>query len=97
VAYSVASRRLGEVGGISGILLPSLAGLAASCGCAFPLLESILLFFGVNALEAAGIASTINAYQEWIITAMILVNLVFIYYYLGRIPLSAPRAARRRG
>ena len=95
IAHSIASSRLGEIGGIEGILIPSLGGLVASCGCAFPLLESIFLFFGINAFEAVGIVSVINSYQIWILAAMILVNLATIYYYLGKIPM-APSKKRRK-
>lgn len=95
IAHSIASRRLGEIGGIEGVLLPSLGGLVASCGCAFPLLESIFLFFGINAFEAVGIVSVINSYQIWIIAAMVLVNLATIYYYLGKIPLAPSKKIRK--
>jgi len=87
IAHSISSRRIGEIGGIEGIILPSLGGLVASCGCAFPLLESILLFLGVNTFEAIGIVSTINSYQVWILCAIIAINLVTMYYYLGKIPI----------
>ena len=87
IAHSIASRRMGEIGGIEGVLIPSIGGLVASCGCAFPLLESILLFFGINTFEAVGIVSTINAYQSWILGIMILINLATIYYYLSKIPM----------
>ncbi len=95
IAHSVAARRLGAAGGVSGILLPSLGGLIASCGCTFPLLESVLLFFGVNTFEAIGIVSVVNDYQVPILTAMILANLVMIYYYLGRIPMPPVRKSRK--
>lgn len=96
VADSVASRRLGEIGGIDGIVIPAIGGLVAGCGCAFPLLESILLFIGVNALQAAGIASAINSYQIWILLAMITLNAILIYYYLGRIPAVNIKKAKKQ-
>lgn len=95
IAHSVASRRIGEIGGIEGIIIPSLGGLVASCGCAFPLLESIFLFFGINAFDAVGIISVVNAYQLWILIAMILVNLATIYYYLGKIPIGPAKKSRK--
>ncbi|MHB1829880.1 MAG: hypothetical protein ACYCO0_00630 [Candidatus Micrarchaeaceae archaeon] len=88
IGNSIASRRMGEIGGLEGIIIPSLGGLVASCGCAFPLLESILLFFGVSVLQAAGIASAINSYQIWILLSMITLNVILVYYYLGRISTS---------
>jgi hypothetical protein len=88
IAHSVSSRKIGGIGGsIEGVLLPSLGGLVAGCGCAFPVLESVLMFFGVDAFEAVGIVSAINSYQLWILSAMIAINLATIYYYLGRIPM----------
>jgi hypothetical protein len=95
IAHSVASRRLGEIGGIEGLVIPSLGGLVASCGCAFPLLESIFLFFGVNTFEAVGIVSVINSYQLWILGAMIFINLATIYYYLGKVPMGPAKKRRR--
>ena len=94
IAHSVASKRLGEIGSIEGLIIPSLSGLVASCGCAFPLLESIFLFFGVNTFEAVGVVSVINSYQLWILCALILVNLATIYYYLGKIPMGP---SKKRG
>ncbi len=93
--HSIASRRMGELGSIEGILIPSLGGLVASCGCAFPLLESVLLFFGVSVLQAAGIASAINSYQIWILSSMITLNVILVYYYLGKItPISSRKSKK---
>ena len=93
VANSIASRRLGVEGSIVGVLMPSIGGMVASCACAFPIMTSVLLFFGVNTLEAAGIISIVNSYQSWIMLAMIAANLAMIYYYLGRT--GAPQRRRR--
>ncbi len=94
IAFSIAYRRIGALGSAEGILIPSIGGLVAGCGCSFPIIESVLLFFGVNVFEAAGIASAIAAYQEWIMVAMILANLAVIYYYLGRLSSNPPKRRR---
>ncbi len=91
VANSLASRRMGIEGGIIGVLMPSIGGVVASCACTFPIIASVLLFFGVNTLEAAGIISLVNSYQLWIMLAMIAANLAIIYYYLGRLGISKKR------
>lgn len=84
MSYSISSRKLGAIGGIEGVIAPSIGGLVASCACTFPLLESVLLFLGVNTFDAIGIVSAIASYQIWIISAMILINTAMIYYYLGK-------------
>lgn len=88
---SIASRRIGAIGGIEGVIAPSIGGLVASCACTFPLLESVLLFLGVNTFDAIGIVSAIDGYQVWIISAMTLINLGLIYYYLGKISVPPRR------
>ncbi len=94
IAHSISMKRSGAVGGIEGILLPSIGGLIVGCGCSFPLLESILLFFGVGVFQAVGIISILNGYQYAIIAAMIALNIIAIYYYLGR--LQQPPRRRKR-
>ena len=84
IVYSLASRRTEASSSIISILLPSIGGLVAGCACAFPLIASILLFVGINTFEAAGLISSINSYQVWIMLAMVAINLGIIYYYLGR-------------
>ena len=95
MSYSIASRKLGAIGGLEGVIAPSIGGLVASCACTFPLLESVLLFLGVNTFDAIGIVSAIDSYQVWIISAMILINLGMIYYYLGKISVPPSKKARR--
>lgn len=95
MSYSISSRKLGAIGGLEGVIAPSIGGLVASCACTFPLLESVLLFLGVNTFDAIGIVSAIDSYQVWIISAMILINLGMIYYYLGKISVPPSKKARR--
>ena len=67
------------------MLLPSLGGFVASCGCSFSIFASLLIFLGVNTFDAVGLVGTINKYQFWLILAFILVNLALIYVYLGKL------------
>lgn len=70
-------------GGIASLLLPSLGGLVASCGCSFSILASLLIFLGINTFSAVGYVSLLNQYQLWIMCALIAANLLIIYVYLG--------------
>lgn len=72
-------------GGIASILLPSLGGLVASCGCSFSILASLLIFLGINTFSAVGYISLLNQYQLWIICALIAANVLIIYAYLGKL------------
>ena len=95
MSFSITARKLGAIGGIEGVIAPSIGGLVASCACTFPLLESVLLFLGVNTFDAIGIVSAIDGYQIWIISAMILINLGMIYYYLGKVSVPPRKKARK--
>lgn len=90
-AYSIASKKAEAAGGILGILLPSIGGVVATCACDFPILASILTIFGVNTIDAVGIISEIGDYGAWIMGAMIAINLIAIYYYLGKISFPTKR------
>ena len=83
VMHSLSRKLSGATGGILSVLLPSVGGLVVSCGCEFPILASVLLFFGINTFEAIGLISIISTYQTWIISGMVLINLALIYFYAG--------------
>jgi hypothetical protein len=85
LARSVLTRAARLEGGSAGVLLPSLGGLVASCGCSFSVLASILVLLGINSFEAIGLVSIINSYQIWLFLIMIAANITIIYIYLGRI------------
>lgn len=72
-------------GGVAGIVLPSVGGLVASCGCSFSILASILTFLGINSFDAVGLVSTINSYQIWLFLAFIATDIGIIYLYLGKL------------
>jgi hypothetical protein len=62
--------------------------LVASCACTLPLLAPILYFIGLNALEVSGVISFLASYQAAIIEAIIVLDLLSIYYYLRMISRS---------
>lgn len=59
--------------------------LVTSCGCSAPLLSVLLYSIGVNAIGVSGVISFLSYAQEPILIVMILINLIFIYYSLGKI------------
>lgn len=85
IARSLLTRAARLEGSIAGILLPSIGGLIASCGCSFSVLASILIFLGINTFDAVGLVSLINSYQIWLIILLILIDIAMIYFYLGKL------------
>ncbi len=66
----------------------ALGAFVASCSCSLPLIAPALYFIGLNALEVSGIVSFFASYQEAIVQAMVLLDLLSIYYYLRLISRS---------
>ena len=60
----------------------ALGAFVASCSCSLPLIAPALYFIGLNALEVSGIVSFFASYQEAIIEAIVVLDIVSIYYYL---------------
>ncbi len=60
-------------------------GVIASCECQIPLLSVVLYSLGFNSLSVSNVLSFVGAYQTVIITLLFLLNLIFIYYSLGRL------------
>ncbi len=85
MARSILTKASRLEGGIAGILLPSLGGLIASCGCSFSVFASLLIFLGINTFDAVGVISVINSYQLWLIALLILIDIGLVYYYLGKL------------
>jgi hypothetical protein len=91
VSYLRLSRRKSTLPGI--VQSPigiGLGALVASCACSLPLLGPALLFIGLNAVEVSGVISFFASYQETILQAIIILDLVSIYYYLRLISRSGP-------
>jgi hypothetical protein len=56
----------------------------------------LLAFIGINAFEISSVVSSISLYQLWLIIAIIAVNLVMIFYYLGKVANAASRLHPKR-
>jgi hypothetical protein len=85
--------------GVLSAALPSIGSLAVTCSCTYPFLGTVLLFFGASSLEVSAVISYVAAYQAWILAAIIVVNLLLIHYYLGRLAKAERRiylGGRRR-
>ena len=91
VSYLRLSRRKATLPGMAQSPIGvALGALVASCSCSLPLLGPALLFIGLNAVEVSGVISFFASYQINIIEAIIVVDLVSIYYYLRLISRSGP-------
>jgi hypothetical protein len=66
----------------------ALGAFVASCSCSLPLIAPALYFIGLNALEVSGIISFFASYQEAIIQAVVVLDVLSIYYYLRLIARS---------
>ncbi len=85
MARSLLTRSSRLQGGVAGVLLPSVGGLIASCGCSFSVLASILIFLGINTFDAVGLVSAISAYQLPLMVFLIAMDAAMIYYYTGKL------------
>ncbi|MGC9099240.1 MAG: hypothetical protein ACP5HW_01685 [Candidatus Micrarchaeia archaeon] len=74
----------GYAGSIYSLLVSIFGSFFASCGCQAPLLMTILYTIGLNAIEATWFMSIIVSYNNYILLAFIAINLLLIYYYLGK-------------
>ena len=82
--------------GVLSAVLPSVGSLAMTCSCTYPFLGTVLLFFGASSLTVSAVVSYISAYQPWILAAIITVNIILIYHYLGRLADAECRIGTRR-
>jgi len=89
VSYLRVSRRRSTLPGMAQSPLGvALGAFVASCSCSLPLLAPALYFVGLNAIEVSGVISFFASYEEAIIEAVIVLDLVSIYYYLRLISRS---------
>jgi len=72
----------------------AVGAFVAGCSCNLPLLAPLMYFIGLNSLEVSGVISFLAAYQQTIIEAVVVVDVVSIYYYLRLI--SGSSGARTR-
>ena len=89
VSYLRISRRKSTLPGMAQSPIGvALGAFVASCSCSLPLIAPALYFIGLNALEVSGIVSFFASYQEAIIEAVVVLDLLSIYYYLRLISRS---------
>ncbi len=95
-SFAKASSRKGaaKAGGI-GILTAAAGGFAVSCGCEIPAALSIAAV-GVSSAEFVVADNIITRYTPEIIAIAILVNLVFMAYYLNRLQNDGCKTKGRR-
>lgn len=62
-----------------------IGGLVTSCGCSAPLLAVILYGIGVNAIGVSSAITFIAVNQDWFLGVVVLINLVLMYYSLGKV------------
>ena len=89
MSYLRISRRRRSIPGVAQSPIGvALGALVASCSCSLPLLAPTLYFIGLNAVEVSGVISFLASYQAAIFEAIIVFNLLSIYYYLKLISRS---------
>lgn len=95
VSKSIRARYTGAEGGILSMLTSSVGGLVAGCNCYAPIISSVMYALGFGTLGVSSAISFLGAYQAWLVGLFVSVNLIFIYYQLGRITHIGGSAARR--
>ncbi len=70
--------------GLASAITPLIGGAIASCGCQFSVLASFLYLFGIGSVQATSIVLLLNAYQLQLMVVFIIVNLLLLYYGLGK-------------
>ncbi len=70
----------------SGISVGStvIGALIAGCDCQAPILSIIMYNLGLNSIFVSNIISFVGEYETIIIFALVLSNIVYIYYNLGK-------------
>ncbi len=68
------------------VAMPSVGGLVASCGCETPILGSILYPLGLNFMVVGNVISFISRYNFALLGGFIMINLIMIFYQLGKVP-----------
>jgi hypothetical protein len=65
-----------------------LGAFVAGCSCNLPLLAPVMYFIGLNSLEVSGAISFLALYQQAIVEAIVVIDVLSIYYYLRLISRS---------
>jgi len=86
VAYlRLALRRRSVAGVAQSPVGVALGAFVATCSCNLPLLGPVMYFIGLNSLEVSGVLSFLAAYQEDIVEAIVVIDVLSVYYYLRQI------------
>ncbi len=98
IARSIHAKYAGAEGSALSIATSALNGLIVGCNCYAPILSSALYALGFGTLGVSSAISFLGDYQAELLVAFIAVNLVFLYYQLGRISrISRPGTHRAGG
>ncbi|MDA4133685.1 MAG: hypothetical protein OK454_11275 [Thaumarchaeota archaeon] len=81
-------RRRGVLGVAQSPAGMALGALAASCACSLPLVAPVLYFVGLNAIQVSGVISFFASYQQNLVEAVIVLDVLSAYYYLRLIAKS---------
>lgn len=85
VSNLLRTKYAGVGGGLFSIITSSIGGLVISCSCYAPVLASVMYAIGFGVLQVGDTIAFLGDNQLWFVLAFIAVNLIFIYYQLGRI------------
>ena len=96
VSRSIHAKYAGAEGGALSILTSSAGSLVVGCSCYAPIISSALYAIGFGTIQVSGVISFLGVYQLWFVVAFVVLNLLFIYYQLGRITVIGGSPARRK-
>lgn len=82
---SLALRRRSIPGAAQSPIGLAVGAFVASCSCNLPVLAPMLYFVGLNAVEVSGVISFLAAYQQAIVEAIVVFDVVSIYYYVRQL------------
>ena len=91
---SVGGTRLGASDSAASAITAVIGGLVAGCGCSAPALYSLLSLLGISAADAFGITYAINQLQIPGLLILTAINILLIYYNLGKISRGIGRRIR---
>jgi hypothetical protein len=63
----------------------AVGAFVAGCSCNLPLIAPVMYFIGLNSLEVSGVISFLAAYQQTIVEAIVVIDVLSIFYYLRQI------------
>ena len=85
ISKSVHAKYAGVGGSMLSVVSATLGDLVVGCSCYAPILSSVMYAIGFGALQVSSAISFLGDYQASFVVVFVAVNLIFIYYQLGRI------------